>query len=277
MIKIALSHDIDRTKKTYQFFTKPTRALLNRDFKSFRKLLSTTFKKGNYWTFDDIIEIERSFNIRSTFFFLNESIKFNILKPSSFVLSHGRYNINEPKIVNLIKWLDNNGWEVGMHGSYNSYQDLELLKKEKMQLESILDHSVEGVRQHYLNLNKDTWHKHFVTGFKYDSSFGYTREIGFKEDQFLPFKPLDNDFTVFPLVVMDACFMSTPNRWSRLDDLMDICEKKNAILIVNFHNHVFNNLEFPNFRDAYIRIIEKGIQRNADFQTISTHLKNMSI
>lgn len=277
MIKIALSHDIDRTKKTYQFFTKPIRTLFNGNFKHFKELLATSFRRGNYWTFDDIIEIEKSFNIKSTFFFLNESINFNVFEPKSFVLSHGRYNIHEPKIVNLIRWLDNNGWEVGLHGSYNSFQNLELLKNEKAELEGILGHSIDGIRQHYLNLNKDTWHNHFVAGFKYDSSFGYTREIGFKEGRYQPFKPLDDEFIVVPLVVMDACFMSLPNRWERIDELMDICEKENAILVVNFHNHVFNNNEFPGFRDAYIRIIEKGIERNGDFQTISAHLQHMNI
>ena len=202
MIKLALSHDIDRTTKSYQFITKPIRALLKGEFNTFLQLMSTSLRKGNYWTFDDIIEIENSFNVKSTFFFLNESIRFNILNPISFVLSNGRYNILNPQIVDLIKNLDINGWEIGVHGSYNSYKSLELLKKGKVTLEEILGHPVDGIRQHYLNLDDDTWKKQFDTGFKYDSSYGYTRAIGFKENKYSPFYPLNNNFVVFLLLLM---------------------------------------------------------------------------
>lgn len=276
MLRIALSHDIDRTRKTYQFFTKPLRALSKARFGEFWSLLSTSFKAGNYWTFEDIIKIESDFNVKSTFFFLNESIKFNFFQPKSFKLSQGRYNIKETKIVNLIKWLDENGWEIGVHGSYNSYKKLEFLKDEKETLQNILGHEVIGIRQHYLNLNQDTWKKQHALGFKYDSSLGFTRDIGFKDNKIQPFQPLNNDFTIIPLVIMDTCFMTKKNHWDELDKLFNVCEKENAILVVNFHNHVFNKKEYPGYREAYIKIIEKGIERRGDFRTLSEHYKNIN-
>jgi peptidoglycan/xylan/chitin deacetylase (PgdA/CDA1 family) len=276
MIRIALSHDIDRTRKTYQFFTKPLRVLIKGRYKEFYLLFKTLFKKNNYWTFEDILNIETSYDVKSTFFFLNESIRFNILKPNSFILAKGRYNILDPKIVNLIKRLDKNGWEIGVHGSYNSFQNKTLLQKEKKVLEKILGHQVIGIRQHYLNLNKDTWDIQQSAGFLYDSSYGSTRSIGFINNKYLPFQPLGTEFTVFPQVIMDACFMANKNRWKELDKLLDICEKKNAILVINFHNHVFNENEFPNFRDAYIKLIAKGKERGAHFATLSDHLSNIN-
>jgi len=276
MLKIALTHDIDRTKKTYQHISKPIRALLKGNIRECIKLLGTVLKRGNYWTFEDIVQIESRYNVKSTFFFLNESIKFNILRPKTFKLSFGRYNIFNPKIINLIKKLDNNGWEIGVHGSYNSYKNIELLKAEKNALESIVGHPIMGVRQHYLNLDYHTWSKQNEAGFSYDSSYGYTRSIGFKDNIFRPFHPLNNYFTVFPLVVMDFCFMETENRWQEFDRLLDICEKHDAILVINFHNDVFNMMEFNGYRDSYIKMIEKGIKRNCDFQTISTHFRNLN-
>jgi len=274
MIRVALSHDIDRTEKTYQFFTKPTRALFQGRFKAFILLLKTFFHFENYWTFDDIISIESNFNVKSTFFFLNESIKFSLKKPKSFVLAFGRYNILSPKITNLIKWLDKNGWEIGVHGSYNSFQNVNLLKHEKEVLEKIVGHEVIGVRQHYLNLIDKTWENQNLAGFKYDSSYGSTKLTGFLNNKTTPFNPLKNTFTVFPLVIMDTCFMENENRWNDLDLYLDICEKENAILVVNFHNHVFNENEFPGFRDAYIKIIEICKKRNAVFNTISEYYHN---
>ncbi|MDH5414505.1 MAG: polysaccharide deacetylase family protein [Flavobacteriaceae bacterium] len=271
MIKIALSHDIDRIKRTYQFFTKPVKSLLNGRFNDFKSSIGTSFEKGNYWKFDDIIAIESKLNVKSTFFFLNETIKFNILKPRTFVLAKGRYNIETPEIVEIIKWLDTNGWEIGLHGSFNSYADVDLLNYEKKVLEGIVGHEVIGIRQHHLNLNANTWGLQNEVGLKYDSSFGSNDVIGFKENIFLPFQPLDTEFTVFPQVIMDSCFMNDPDRWNHLDSLMDTCEKENAILVVNFHNNVFNDGDYPGYRDAYIKIIEKGIERGAIFKTLKEY------
>lgn len=271
MIKIALSHDIDRIKRTYQFFTKPVISLLNGRFNDFKSSIGTSFEKGNYWKFDDIIAIESKLNVKSTFFFLNETIKFNILKPRTFVLAKGRYNIESPEIVEIIKWLDANGWEIGLHGSFNSYADLDLLNHEKKVLEGIVGHEVIGIRQHHLNLNANTWRLQNEVGLKYDSSFGSNDVIGFKENIFLPFRPLDTEFTVFPQVIMDSCFMNDPDRWNHLDSLMATCEKENAILVVNFHNNVFNDGDYPGYRDAYIKIIEKGIERGAIFKTLKEY------
>jgi len=93
MLKVALSHDIDRTKKTYQYLTKLIQAIYRADLRKIKGQLNS-FRKGNpYWTFDEFIKIEESYGIRSTVFFLNESMKFNILKPGTFSLACGRYKI----------------------------------------------------------------------------------------------------------------------------------------------------------------------------------------
>lgn len=275
MLNVALTHDVDRTKKTYQYITHGLKCISQFNVSGFLYQFNSLWKPNPYWMFPELIKIEQDFGVKSTFFFLNESIRFEIFKSKSFVLSQGRYNISESKIVNLIKWLDENGWEIGVHGSFNSYKNINLLRYEKKVLEEILGHQVIGIRQHYLNLNSETWYIQHSVGFKYDSSFGSTRSIGFVDNKYLPFRPLNNEFTVFPQVIMDTCFMANKSRWSELDKYFDICERKKAILVVNFHNHVFNVKEFPGFRDAYGKIIERGKERGGDFRTLSEHLKIM--
>jgi len=269
MLKVCLSHDIDRTQKSYQYITKSVYSLMNFNFQGILNQAISLMHRNQFWTFNKFIEIEKSYNIRSTVFFLNETIKLKILNPKTYQLALGRYNINDKRIVQIIKWLDDNGWEIGVHGSYNSYNNYTLLKMEKDTLENILGHSVIGIRQHYLNLNEHTWTLQQKAGFMYDSSWGYTNGVGFLENMYNPFYPLGNGFKVIPLVLMDNCFMSLPDKWSVYEDLLGFCEENNAVMVVNFHQHVFNQYDFPGYEKAYIEIIERAKRRNAIFLTLS--------
>ena len=148
-----LSHDVDRVYKTlahafYYFIKNRKWHHLGHYFQGF----------NTYWNFEKIISLEAKHGVKSTFFFLNESMQAKWTDFKSFVLAKGRYDIRDPKIVKTIKLLDARGWEIGIHGSYRSYNDRQLLKKEKEILEEILGHPIESIRQHYLNLTiPETW------------------------------------------------------------------------------------------------------------------------
>jgi len=269
MIYVALSHDVDKTLKTYQYITKILKSLLSLDMKSFLYQISSLFRKNPYWNFDKIIEIENEYNVKSTFFFLNESIRFKLFNIKNWKLSLGNYKIDNSHIVKTIKYLHENGWEIGVHGSYNSYKSYDLLKTEKDELESIVGHKIIGIRQHYLNLNEDTWKLQQEAGYLYDASLGYTRNIGFKDEIYFPFQPLKKEFLVFPLPIMDFCLINKKNSWESFLQLMDDIEARNGILVINWHQRVFNNQEFPGYRELYIKIIEECLRRNAKFSTLS--------
>jgi len=271
MLKIALTHDVDRVKKSYQYLSYFLKYFFNKEFKQALYHLNSFFYDEPYWNFDKIIKIEEFYNVKSTFFFMNEEISFQLFKPNNWKLSLGRYKLSEHRIVAMIKYLDVNKWEIGLHGSYNSYKDKNLLRKEKNLLENILGHNVIGIRQHYLNLNSDTWAIQKSLGFKYDSTFGFNNKIGFKENKFTPFTPFDDDFIVFPLIVMDSCFVATKTKWEEYLKLVDIAEEKGSILVINWHQRDFNEKEFPEHSKYYRLIIEEGIKRNAAFRTLSEY------
>ncbi len=268
MLRVALSHDVDRTKKHYQYVTYFIKSLLKGNFKNALYHFTSFFAKEPYWNFPEIIRIEEELAVKSTFFFLDESIPFKLLSKKNWQLSLGRYNVNQKKIEDIIKWLDKNGWEVGVHGSYRSYNNEKLLKKEKENIESIVGHKIIGTRQHYLNWDENTWQMHKKLGFKYDSTWGLTKGIGFKDNKTNPFKPFADDFLEIPLMVMDTCFMEMENRWQKIEDLINQLDKKNGILVINWHQRVYNENEFPGYREAYIRIINYCKQKNASFATL---------
>jgi len=146
MLKVALTHDIDRTSKTYQYLTHFIKALIKKDFKSAIYHLSTYNNRNSvYWNFDEIMSIENYYGVKSTFFFLIESIPLKIIDYKTWQLAIGRYDIYEPRIVDIIRYLDNNGWEIGLHGSYRSFKSLDLLNHEKRTLEEIVGHKIIGI------------------------------------------------------------------------------------------------------------------------------------
>lgn len=271
MLNVALTHDIDRIKKTYQYLTYFVKNVKENDFKTAFYQFQSLFLKDNFWGLDEIIKIENDFKVKSTIFFLNESIPFNIFNINNWKLSLGRYDIFDEKIVGIIKWLDNNGWEIGVHGSYNSYKDINLLQKEKKTLEEIIGHEIIGVRQHYLNLYEETWNLQKKIGFKYDSSFGFTEKIGFKDNKITPFSLLNTEFIVFPQIIMDTPFLECNNRWHVLDEIIEKIIDNDGLLVINWHNNYFNEREFKNFKTFYIKIIEKCIKKNAVFYKLGDY------
>lgn len=253
---VCLTHDVDRVKKTYQYLTHFVKT------KDFYHLKSFFIKKEEpYWNFERIMEIEEKYDARSTFFFLNESKQFGLFHPREWPLSLGRYTFHDEKIAEMIQKLHASGWEIGLHGSYESYKNTELLTKEKKLLEDIVGDKIIGIRQHHLNLEiPQTWRIQEEVGFKYDASFGSNYEIGFREKKYFPFRPFNNSFLVVPLTIMDSALFrnskSIEEAWVKCKELINQAEKYGALLTVLWHQRVFNENEFPRYIMIYEKIIK---------------------
>jgi peptidoglycan/xylan/chitin deacetylase (PgdA/CDA1 family) len=263
---VFLSHDVDRIRKTYQFFPY---FLMERRFYH----LSSLFQKPNpYWCFERIMELEKKYNVRSTFFFLKESKKLRIFHPSTYFVSLGHYDFNEPAVRQIIQKLDQGGWEIGLHGSFDSFKNKDLLLREKQGLEKIIGKPVIGIRQHFLNLDiPRTWEFQKANGFLYDSTFGFKDEIGFRDERFTAFRPFHDHFLIIPLVVMDGTlFMKYKNekeRWEKVKDLIRLVQEKNGLISFLWHQRVFNENEFPGWSRLYEKILKECQEKNAWFAT----------
>ena len=262
-----LTHDVDRVKKAWfhvlYYFLQQRRGY---------HLISKLRKKEPYWNFDVVMNIEGKHKVKSTFFFLNESLRCSFLKPQEWKLAFGRYDINDEKIKEVIRKLNREGWEIGLHGSYYSYINKDLLFQEKKGLENILMKKINGVRQHYLNISIPmTWKLQHEVGFRYDASFGYTRTIGFREEKYHPFFPLGNEFMVIPLAIMDTALFEEsrdPDKaWAKCLEIIELAEEKGALLSILWHNRVFDEKEFPGYALTYEKIIIECKNRNAWFGT----------
>ena len=262
---VCLTHDVDRIKKTYQYITKSK----NGNIRQIRQL----FTSGNpYWGFPIIMDLEDKFHVRSTFFFLQESKKINLLRPKEWALSGGKYRFDNKKVYEIIQILNRNGWEIGLHGSYESCKREDLLREEKKELQQVLGTEVIGIRQHYLQLEvPQTWKIQHEVGFLYDASFGFRDRIGFRDERYLPFYPLDNSLLEIPLALMDGALFSNHGSeaavWGECLNLIKTAEKQGGLLTVLWHQRVFNENEFPGWGNVYTKILKECRERGAYFGT----------
>lgn len=265
---LCLTHDVDRPYKSwpqslYYALTDPSPS----------HLLSVVPGQNPYWQFETIMSIEKNLGVRSAFYFLNEPDLFlekslvAWTRSENWIQQFGRYDITDSEIVSAISTLDAEGWEIGLHGSYQSYRDQFRLAYEKAVLESILGDTIIGGRQHYLNLDRSqTWRYHAEMGLQYDASLGSSTDYGFTNGYGVK-RPFNDEFVVFPLTVMEVAL---PNPETNTEDARSACEQllqeaheNGAVMTVLWHLRYFNELEFPGYTDLYRFIIERARELNA--------------
>ncbi|MCU4718616.1 polysaccharide deacetylase family protein [Halapricum hydrolyticum] len=258
---LCLTHDVDRPYKRFHQALYYTLAERSMDH-----LRSFFARENPYWQFEEIMALEDDLGVRSAFYFLSEPGPFasgdplDWVRPDTWIQQLGRYDPTDDDIAAVIRELDDGGWEVGLHGSYHSGDDIERLRQEKEQLEDVLGHSVRGGRQHYLRMNTpETWQIQAELRLEYDSTLGSSTDYGFVYDYGLV-KPLSESFTVFPLTLMEQTLPDPASRpqaaWQVCADLVAEARENDAVMTVLWHPRYFNEREFPGYRRLYRRLIE---------------------
>lgn len=263
---LLLTHDVDRPYKTWQA---PYFALKNRRP---AELLDLLPDHQPWWCFGDVAAIEREAGVRSAFYVLRErSLRErspgDLLDPTYWVEALGRYNPDAPAVRAVLDSLADGGWEVGLHGSYDSYRQPDRLAEEKRLLDRLVDAEVVGGRQHHLNLDVPaTWRAHRAAGLRYDTSLGSAARVGF-EHGYGPLRPLDDDFLVFPTTVMDKALPDpgvAPDRARAvLADLLAEARENAAVMTVLWHPRTFDDGDFPGQAELYRWLVERAVDAGA--------------
>jgi len=124
------------------------------------------YKYDKFYTFEFYLDLCDQIGLKTSFYFI----------PSSKEPNNCCYKITDKKIVNLMKKIDARGHEIGIHGSYQTFQDREKIFKQKIFFEENMrkigiNQKIKGNRQHYLR-----WDSHVTpdyldaAGFEYDTS-----------------------------------------------------------------------------------------------------------
>lgn len=214
---IELSHDVDYIEKTVQIRLKQSafngyntlKAITNpsKFFRLLWKTLLFLWTNPSYWCFEYWQEIEKSYNTRSIFYFFVKTDKQNLMSwlmdPSYDITAKRRL---QKKINQLIE----EGFEIGLHGSYFSATDDFQISKEKEILEKNINHEVTKIRQHWLRYQERITPVLHNRYFKFDSTLGWNDQIGFRSGCAGRYRPYDHqnqkgfDFMVTPQIIMDS-------------------------------------------------------------------------
>ena len=238
---VCLTHDIDvvypYTSKLSVMFN-AVKSLKECQIKNaFTIPFSNINKNWNpWWNLKEIMALEKKYGAKSTFYFLalnKEDLGFNF------------------KIEDLeqeLKYITENGWEVGLHGGHEAYNNLDKIIQEKERIEKILGKKVVGYRNHYLQfIVPETWELLSKAGFEYDTTFGYADCVGFRNGMCHPFKPFnlntnkEINILEIPLIVMDCTLdsymkLDTEKAWEVTKALIDIVERYKGVITILWHN-----------------------------------------
>jgi peptidoglycan/xylan/chitin deacetylase (PgdA/CDA1 family) len=271
---LCLTHDVDEVKKKYQYATRSIRYIKEANPRGvWNQLVSFTSKLSGaepYWDcIDTMVSIEKKRNVRSTLFFLNEKAKVELLKPSSWRHYGRKFNIKAPFIVQKMRELEKGGWEVGVHGSYYSYNDGEMLRKEKSELDRLVGKKTTGTRQHCLNLKiPDTFIFQDRAGFEYDSTLGCNEYPCFRWGTCFPFHILEKNkmkklsMLEIPLIIEDtALHRGRVDAWKESERLINIAKSYEGVITLLWHHAVFDRRESPGWAEEYNDIL-KSCKRN---------------
>jgi len=262
---ICLTHDVDNIRKYGIFPPIRTIGSFLLGHRDLRKAFATTVdylraKAGRdpYSNFNYIMDLEDKHRLKSSFYFIaGGKTKYE-----------RRYSMDDLYVNSLIRILQERGFEIGIHASFDSYNNLRLLNLEKEELERVMEGNVLGGRQHYLRWRiPETWKIWGKAGLKYDTTLSFAEHEGFRGGICFPYKPFDVlenrilDIWELPLTVMDTSLFVyqnlTPEEgFQRIKSLIDTTKKYNGLFVLPWHNSSLDDLKLPGWIEVYEKTME---------------------
>lgn len=261
-----LTHDIDTCKSCW--LEGSFSELKKKRILSVPKLVFKRFFGSDDWfNFDKIVEIEKKYNVSSSFYFLAQKGKVGKWKNAD-------YNILDKDVQRVIRKLKDNNCEIGVHGSFGTHLSKESLM---VDIKRINSESIIGNRFHFLMFNPGKSVKVLEDcNIKYDTSLGFAEHIGFRRGTCYPFYLWDfeenkmSSVLEIPLNVMDRSLsskkymgLSQEEALQKIFELSDEVKIFNGVFTLLWHNIFFSDYKYTGWKNIYCEILEYSIKNNA--------------
>ena len=156
------------------------------------------------------------------------------------------------------------GYPVGLHPSWQSGEDVNLLAKEKANLEALCRKEVFGSRQHYIRLfMPDTYRRLIKLGIESDFSMGYGTINGFRASVSSPYSWYDLEaeqatkLFIYPYCFMDANalfeqHLSPAQAFEEISYYHDVIKRVSGTMITIWHNSFFSDQQvYKGWKEVY--------------------------
>jgi peptidoglycan/xylan/chitin deacetylase (PgdA/CDA1 family) len=183
-------------------------------------------------------------------------------------------------VAEMMKEIDTRGWEIGLHPSWYSFDDVDELKRQKEALEKVLNHDIVSIRQHCLHYDiRITPRIQAEAEFKYDSTLGFNDNIGFRFGTCYPLRLYDLQektelpIKEIPLIIQDGAMLN-PKKGMRLDgdtafqyvvQIAEAAKGVGGVLTLLWHT---NQIHKPEWWNLYLRTLEMLSAKNAWFGSV---------
>jgi len=178
------------------------------------------FGRDHYWHLDAICRLEAQHEIRSTLHVFAGVPVRGLGRQSKRIFFDPPYNIFKHNVLReTLRKRHAEGWRIGLHQSFDAWQDADLMKAERNRLEDALGGiAVTCCRQHWLRFSlMHTWQAQHEAGFEMDGTLGFNDRPGFRAGLASAFYPYDHannkahSIRTVPLVLMDAHLYNNDN------------------------------------------------------------------
>lgn len=211
--------------------------------------------KDPYDNFAELIALHKKYSVKCNFFF----------QFADYSKYDKNVSTNSIKFKSLIKYVADYV-PVSLAASYSSFTNLELLKKEKENLEVVINRPVNNSKMRYNRVDVPETYRNLISSeFTDDFTMGYTFELGFRAGTCIPFQfydiPLEvkQPIKVHPFAIHDYALSKIKNDEVLLQQVKKIMLEVNDVngtLIAMFTNELLGNKDEKNWMSIYEKIIK---------------------
>ena len=216
--------------------------------------------KDPFDVYDQLDDLHKRYQLQPVYFFLlaaKNSVYDKNISPTNYAM------------VNLIK-THAKKYIIGIHPSWQSGDNISLLKKETNDLEKITEKHVNISRQHYIRFNLPEGYNHLLeNNISHDYSMGYGSINGFRASVASSFFWYDlsteqqTTLRIHPFCYMEANsfyeqHLTPAEAFNELMGYYNICKDVNGTLITIWHNHLLGSDKmYTGWAEMYEKFLEK--------------------
>lgn len=214
--------------------------------------------KDPFDTFDLMLSIHNEYGLKPWFFVLF----------ADYGLNDKNIPVNNDRFKTLVKSLADYA-RVGIHPSYASNKNPEILAREIFRLSQVLRAEVTASRQHFLKLSFPETYRNLINlDISDDFTMGFAGQPGFRAGTCTPFKWYDleaespADLTIHPFAYMEGTIrdylgLDAGHALDQITPLIDEVKAVNGTFISLWHNESFSDEKrWLGWVDVYRRMLD---------------------